>query len=173
VALARARLDLAQHRVAVAQLGLQPDLSAGAGLASRRDLDPVVLLEFGVEIPLWRRDKQQPLVRAAELERDAAQAELTNATTAAHAQAVAIQTAWANAEAQIARYREGILPQSATALDAARGAYLAGEGAFATVVGAFRRWLDVRLALTRRQRDQFVAERQWVELFGPEESEDG
>src|SRR6202158_3395487 len=56
------------RRPGPARRDLRPDFDGGAGLGYRGGLPAVVTLSLGVELPLWRRRKQQPLVRAAEQE---------------------------------------------------------------------------------------------------------
>src|SRR6185369_7535756 len=68
---------------------------------------------------------------------------------------------WSRAEQQNGRYREGILLQSGSVLDAARTSYLNGRGDFSTVAEDFNLWLDARLQLARREADRFTA---WAEL---------
>jgi hypothetical protein len=55
------------------------------------------------------------------------------------------------------RFREAIVPQSSTALDAARSSYLAARGDFSTVVEDFGLWLEARVQLARREADLYAA----------------
>jgi outer membrane protein TolC len=166
VARAAAGVRLAEARVELARLELRPNFSAGAGLASRGGLDPVVLLRFGIELPFWRRQKQLPMLRAAELERQAARGELADAEAVARAEAARLRSAWANADQQAERYREGILPLTSAMLDAARASYLTGRGDFSTVIEDFNLWLEARVALARREADRFAARAEFDRLAG-------
>lgn len=157
----RAEIDLAQRRLDAARLDLKPNLTSGASIASRGALDPVVTLRFGVEWPLWRRSRQEPMIRAAERELEGAQRELAadeamlrEGVERAAAQAV-------QARAQVRRYREGILPLAQSALAAARTEYLNGQGDFGTVIDDFTMWLDARSQLARREADLYIA---WATL---------
>ncbi len=166
VASAAARVRLAERRVEQARLDLKPNFSAGAGFASRGGLDPALIARFGVELPFWRRSKQLPLLRAAEQELLGARFELADAEAMARAEAARLRAAWTNALAQATRYREGILPQTSAALDAARVSYLNGRGDFSTVIEDFRLWLEARVALARREADRFVARAGFDRLAG-------
>lgn len=161
VAVRRAAVDAAARRLDVARLELKPNLSAGAALGLRGGFDPAVTLRFGVELPLWKGEKQRPLIRAAEHELDMARAELRDAEASSRAEAARLAAEWRRAERQILRYREAILPQSSAAMDAARASYLAGRGDFSTVIEDFALWLDARVELARRQADRFIT---WAEL---------
>jgi outer membrane protein TolC len=158
---ARRAVNAAEKRLAVSELELKPNLSALAGLAQRGSLDPVATLRFGVELPLWRRRKQEPMVRAARQELEMASRELADREAMARSEAARIAAAWTQAERQILRFREAILPQTSAALDAARSSYLAGRGDFSTVVEDFNLWLEARVELARREADRFTA---WAEL---------
>jgi outer membrane protein TolC len=161
VATGRAAVGAAEQRLEVARLDLKPDLFAGAAIGYRGDLDPAVVLRFGAELPLRRRSKQEPLLRAAEREVDAARADLRAAEATARAAAARLAAEWRRAERQITRYREAILPQSSAAVDAARSGYLAGRGDFSTVIEDFRMWLEARAELARREAERFGA---WAEV---------
>jgi outer membrane protein TolC len=161
VAARRAAVAAAERRVEAAMLDARPDLFGVAGVGVRGQYDPVVTLRLGAELPLWQKERQHPIVRAAALELEMARAELRDAEAAARAEAARLAAEWGRAERQIVRYREAILPQTSAAVDAARASYLAGRGDFGTVVGDFREWLDARTALAVREADRFAV---WAEL---------
>jgi outer membrane protein TolC len=151
----------AESRLRAAQLDLRPNLSAAAGLGTRGSMDPVVTLRFGVELPLWRKQKQEPMIRAAAEELRMAQREVDDAAAMARAEAARFIAAWRNAETQIQRFREAIVPQTSAALEAARASYLNGRGDFSNVIEDFELWLEARVQLARREADRFTA---WAEL---------
>ena len=154
---AQAAVVAAERRVELARLELKPNFSANAGLAARGDYDPVVSLGFGVELPIWRRQKQLPMLRAAEHELEAARREQADVEAMVRGEAASLLAAWQNADEQANRYRQGILPQTSAALAAARAAYLTGRGDFSTVIEDFNLWLEARVALARREADRFIA----------------
>jgi len=158
---ARAAITAAERRLAVSKLDLKPDFVPSAGLASRGSLGPVLTLRFGIELPFWKQRKQEPMIRAAEQELERSRSELRDAEAMARAEAARLAVRWQQAERQIVRFQQAILPQSSTALDAARSAYLAGRGDFSTVIEDFDLWLEARVQLARREADRFVA---WAEL---------
>lgn len=157
VRVARAAITAAERRLATARLDLKPDFTPAATFATRGSLGPVLVLSLGVELPFWKREKQEPLIRAAEAELEAARQEVRDAEAEVRAQAARLASDWSRADRQIVRYREGILPQSSAAFDAARSSYLAGRGDFSTLVEDFNLWLEARVQLARREADRYAA----------------
>jgi outer membrane protein, heavy metal efflux system len=157
VALRHATVGVAAAELAARRADLRPDLAPAAGLGWRGDQDPVLTLRVGVSLPFWKRDKQLPLIEAAEHELAASQAALADARLAAVAEAAALEAAFTNADDQLRRYRDGILPQSEAAFDAARSSYLNSRSGFGEVLEAFSVWLEARNGLARREADRFTA----------------
>ncbi len=153
----RADLRLAERRVEELRQEQHVAWSVGTGLFWQGGLDRMATFSVGVELPFWKARKQAPLIAAAERERDAARADIADASAETRADTARLVTAWQTAHAQIERYREAILPQSAAALDATRSGYLAGRGDFVAVLDEFRRWIDVRVGLARREADRYAA----------------
>jgi outer membrane protein, heavy metal efflux system len=167
VRVARAQMQAAEKQLAEARLDLKPDLSPAAGLAYRGALGPVLTLRFGVELPFWKERKQEPRIRAAELELERTRQELRDAEAGIRAEAARLATEWTRSERQILRYREGILPQTSAAFDAARSSYLTGRGDFSPVVEDFDLWLEARVQLARREADRYAAWAALESLIGP------
>lgn len=161
VAVSRAALAAAERRLAAARLDVKPDFAPVAGLGARGALGPVLTLRFGVELPFWKKQKQEPMIRAAEQEVESSRHELADREAMVRAETARIAARWQVAERQIVRFQQGIVPQTSAALDAARSSYLAGRGDFSTLVEDFNLWLEARVQLARREADRFAA---WAEL---------
>lgn len=161
VRVARTAVEAAERRLATARLDVKPDFSPSAGLAYRGALGPVLTLRVGVDLPFRKSQRQEPMIRAAEAELEMARQELRDAEAMVRSEASSKAADWSKADRQILRYREGILPQTSTALDAARSSYLAGRGDFSTLVEDFNLWLEARVQLARREADRFAA---WAAL---------
>ena len=161
VAVRRAGLQAARARLALARAEKRPNALAAAGYGYRDGFDPVVMLRFGLELPLWSRRKQGPQARAAAYEFEAAQHELAAAEADADAGATQLVAEWRRAETLLLLYRESILPRTSAAFDAARAAYLVGRADFATVAEDFRMWFEARAELARREADRFSV---WARL---------
>lgn len=157
VAMADADRAVAAAELAMRRQDLRPDLMTGAGVAYRGSLDPMVMLRFGLTVPLWSASRQKPRIAAAEAELDAREHDVADARAMARAEAASMVTRFRTADEQIRLYRDGILPQSSATLDAARAAYLGGRGDLGSMVDAFRMWLEARAGLARREADRFVA----------------
>lgn len=161
VARARVAVAAAEERLELARLETKPNLVPSAGIATRGSLGSVVTLRFGVELPAWKKDKQAGMIRAAEAELEMARRELDDALAQAQAETARLAARFRLAERQIVRFREGILLQTSTTLDAARASYLAGRGDFSTIIEDFDLWLEARVQLARREADRFAA---WAEM---------
>lgn len=132
-----AREQVAEAALAQARAARHPDWSLSATYGKRApDLSDMVMLEMGVSLPLFTRNRQDRGISARQAERDAVQAEHEDARRAqrqAVAQAVATWQGW---NRQITRYRDMLLPlahdRAATALAGYRGG------------GPLQPWLDAR-----------------------------
>jgi outer membrane protein, heavy metal efflux system len=157
----RAAVRAASRRLDAAQIENRPDFLVGLAGGSTTIGDPVITLRVGVTLPLWGGEKQKPLIRSAEHDIDAAQQDLRATELAVREQVTRLTAQWKRDERQIDRYRSAIVPQSSVVLDAARGSYANGRGDFSMVVEDFRRWLDARVGLARREADRFTT---WSEI---------
>ena len=161
IAVRQAQVQAAERRLAAARLELKPNLFAASAFGIRGSLPPVVTLNFGVEWPAWKKDKQIPLVSAAERDVEAAKADLRDERASVESEVARLRAEWDQAERQMLRYQQAILPQTSAAMDAARIAYLNGRGDFSTLIEDFRGWLDARVGLARREADRFAV---WARL---------
>ena len=157
----RAGVEASHRRLHAAETETRPDFLVGLAAGSTTTGDPVVTLRVGVELPLWRGKKQDPLIRAAQHDIEAARDQLADAELTVRAELERLEAQWRRDGEQIARYREAIVPQSSVALGAARGSYATGQGDFTTVIDDFRRWLEARAGLARREADRFTT---WAEI---------
>lgn len=157
----KAAVKAAESQLKTAILEKRPNLSVGSGAAYRGDFDPLVTLRVGVELPLWSKEKQRPLVAAREFELQMAHHDLRESEATVRSQLVRLLADLENATRQASRYQEAILPQSGASLNAARASYLAGQGDFSSVIEDFGIWLQARVQLARREADRFTA---WAKL---------
>lgn len=172
VSIRQADVAAAASRVELAREELRPNFTVGGSLFWQGGLDRVVAVTLGVEWP-WRKDrKQRPLVAAAEQELEAARLDMADASAGMRAEGARLVAEISRAEEQIVRYRSGLLPQSSAALDAARASYLGGRGDFASVLDEFRRWIEIRVELARREASRFQARAELDVLVNPLEHGD-
>ena len=84
-----------------------------------------------------------------------------DAEATTRAEVARLTAAWSRSQAQLDLYREAIVPQSGTVLDAARNSYVAGRGDFPAVIEGFEMWLESRLQLANREAERFTT---WAEI---------
>jgi outer membrane protein, heavy metal efflux system len=164
----KADVIAATRKVEMLKEELHPTWTVGGSFFWQGGVDRVVSFTVGVDLP-WRKDRnQQPLIAASERELEAARFELADTAAAMQAEAARLAVEIRRAEDQIDRYRAGLLPQSSAALDAARASYLGGRGDFASVLDEFRRWVEIRVELARREASRFAARAQLDTLVSKE-----
>jgi outer membrane protein TolC len=165
-AVKRAGVAAAELKLEAARQEVYPDFLVGLGggyelnQVNNQPM-PMAMLRIGITLPIWQSSKQRPLIRAAEYERETARQEERDALATVRAAETRLRAEWDRDERLITLYREGIVPQSQAALEAARASYLTGRGDFSTVVEDFNLWLESRVELARREADRLGV---WAEL---------
>ena len=138
-----------------------PDLVAGAGVGFRGSHDPVVTLRLGLDLPLWGGGEKRANARAAEQDVFAARAAERGALLMARTEQARLRTDLGLRQAQAARYRDQIVPDSRLAFESARSSYLVGRGELSAVLSNFNSWLEATTGLARREAEIFA---NWAEL---------
>ncbi len=161
VAMSTAAIRASKKRLAAAHLEARPNFLVGLGAGSTLDAATVVTLRFGIELPLWKAQKTDPMVAQARAELAEAEADLRATQARVRTDAERLLARWRRDQEQEVRYREAIVPQSSVAMDAARASYQAGRGDFSTVVENFRMWLDARVMMAEREAERFMT---WAEI---------
>jgi outer membrane protein TolC len=161
VAMRMAAIRAAEKRLDAARLESRPNFLVGLGAGSTLMPEAVITLRLGIELPIWKSQKTEPMVGQAGAELAAANEDLRAAQARVRTDAERLVAQWRRDQEQVVRYREAIVPQSAVAMEAARASYLAGRGDFSTVVEDFRMWLDARVMLAGREADRFMT---WAEI---------
>ncbi len=156
-------IHAAARRVESAEVDTRPNFQLGVAAGAMTTGDPIVTLRFGMELPLWRSTKQEPLIRAARKDAEAAQYEHADLKLRLREEVAKLVSRWRRDNDQVSRYRDGILPQTVMALDAARAAYAASKTDFTTVIVDFRAWLDAQVNQSKREADRFMT---WAEIVG-------
>ena len=161
VAVRRAEVVAAERRLDLAKTDTKPNLSLGGAVGVRGTLPPVVTVSLGVEWPWFKKDRQEPLIRAAEQDVNLARHALHQDWIEVQAELARLSAEWKRAEQQVRRYQEAVLPQTSAVMEAARVAYLNGRGDFSAVIEDFNLWLEARVRLAGREADRFAA---WAAL---------
>lgn len=161
IAVARARLLAAQSHLARLRLETRPNFLVGLGGGSTLVPDGILTVRFGIEVPVWSRQKQQPLIEEALLGMHAAESDLREQEASVRARLRAALARFRRAEELRTIYQEGLESQASLALQAALAAYRSGIGDFSNVVEDFRDLLEARIALARLSSERYEA---WVEI---------
>jgi outer membrane protein TolC len=142
----------------LARKGYQPDFSVGYMFqhTGQRFRD-YYLLTLGAKVPLYFWRKQTPAIEQAELELQAARAQVRarslDMTAAVDRQVIAFQTA----ERVLTIYREGLIPQARNSLEAALAAYRVSKVDFQTLLSAVIDLLNVNQEYYREVADHEIA----------------
>jgi outer membrane protein TolC len=158
----RAAITVANRRRESAEKDNRTDFLVGLAGGVTTTGQPIVTLRFGVELPLWRASKQQPLIRSAQYDAEAAENDYRAAELKLRTEIAELKARLKRDTDQIALYEDTIIPNTARALEAARSAYTSGRTDFATVIEDYRRWLDAQVGLARRQAERLAT---WAELM--------
>jgi outer membrane protein TolC len=157
----KAAITAANRRRESAETETRPNFVLGLAGGVTTTGEPIITMRFGMELPIWRSKKQDPLIRAAKNDVEAAESEYRAMELKLQSERAELSARFKRDSAQIRLYRESVIPNAALALSAARDAYSTGRADFATVIEDFRIWLDAQVGLSRRQADQMMT---WAEL---------
>lgn len=156
---AAARVASAEAAVEAARAGRHPDWSVTASYGQRSGFSDMLMLQAGVSLPLFARNRQEPAIAARRAEHRAALAAEEGVRRELTAQVRAAYAKWDAMKRQAEAYAQALqLTQARSA--AALAAYRAG--------GDLRPWLEARRDETIAQRThaQHLAGlgRAWVDL---------
>lgn len=134
-----ARERLAQAALERARAARQPDWNVSASYGRRAPgLSDMVMLEVGVSLPLFTRNRQDRGISASQAQRDAVQADHEDARRAQREAVTRALAAWQGWGQQLARYRQTLLPLARDRASTALAGYRGG--------GPLQPWLDARRA---------------------------
>lgn len=134
-----AREQLAQAALEQARAAKRPNWSVSASYGRRAPgLSDMVMLEVGVSLPLFTRNRQDRGISARQAQRDAVQADHEDARRAQREAVTRTLASWQGWGRQLERYRQTLLP---LARDRARTALAGYRGG-----GPLQPWLDARRA---------------------------
>lgn len=157
----RAAILAASRRHENAETETRPNFLVGLAGGATTSGEPVVTLRFGMELPIWRSSKQEPMIRSARHDVEVTQNEYRALQLKLRSEVTELTARFKRDSEQIALYRDSIIPNAMLALHAARNSYSTGRADFATVIEDFRIWLDAQVGLSRREADRLMT---WAEL---------
>ncbi|MFN2326037.1 MAG: TolC family protein [Gemmatimonadales bacterium] len=147
LAAAAARVRAAGHDAAQAQRERYPDLMIGVEYAQRSGFEDMASLMLGVRLPIRAAIRQRPMQREREAMRAMEEAEAGDLLAETWAQLAEAHAMASRARDLHSLYAGRILPQVATALEAAHSAYRVGAADFMTLV-------DTQMLLNRVRIEQ-------------------
>ncbi len=134
-----ARERVAQAALEQARAARHPDWSVSASYGRRAPgLSDMVMLEVGVSLPLFTRNRQDRGISARQAQWDAVQADHEDARRAQREAVTRALAGWQGWGRQIERYRQTLLPLARDRTRTALAAYRGG--------GPLQPWLDARRA---------------------------
>lgn len=153
--LAAARLEVAaaENAVALAQQGYWPDWRVEAMYGWRPDFSEMVTVQLGMDLPLFRGDRQDRAAAAAHATVAAGEAAREDRRRELRALAAGAWRAWSEGRQRLARYDEVIVPRAAARAEAALAAYRTGKADLGSVLAARRSVLDASLMRLELQVD--------------------
>lgn len=168
--LAESRLAIAaaQNEVAAARQAYWPDWRLEAMYGWREAFDEMVSLQVGIDLPVFRGDRQDRVAASAQAQLAASEATRQDRARTLQAAATAAYRAWHDTRARLARYDTVIVPTAQARVDAALAAYRAGRGGLDGVLAARRAALDAALLRLELQRDLLarLAELRYLNMDG-------
>lgn len=141
-----ARTTAARLEVALAQAERRPDWSAELAFAKRGpEFSDMASLQFRIELPLFARNRQAPVIaaRRAELRRIDADRDAELRMHAAEVRQMFVE--WRAVGEQLSRYERDLLPLARERSQAALAAYRAGRGSLLPALGSFEREIELRV----------------------------
>ena len=112
---------------------------------------------FGMRLPLYRKNKQGQAVAQSRHDQVAAQLDLESRRIGVLAEIRDLVARAQRAETLTTLYREGVLPQERSALDAAAAAYASAQVEFVTLLDVFRSLLDDEIEYEAQRAQQVQA----------------
>jgi outer membrane protein TolC len=147
------RIDEAQAGVELAQAGRLPDWRVEFGYGYRREYSDMVMLQVGMDLPLFRGNRQNRDMASALAMGEAATAQWEDGKRRLESRALEACRDFERINARLAAYDRTIEPQTNVGIEAATAAWRSGRGTLGQVIEARRVRLDVLLARLDLQYD--------------------
>jgi outer membrane protein TolC len=148
-----ARVDEAAVDVDLAHAAYSPDWRVEVAYGNRADYSDMVMLQVGMDLPLFTRNRQDRGLASALALGEAAQQQQDDGLRRLRAEVTSVYGDVQRFEQRVAYYSDTIVPRSTANVDAALAAWRSGSGSFRQVIDARRTQLDVALAHLDLRRD--------------------
>jgi outer membrane protein TolC len=141
-----ARVDAAKTEVELSRAARRPDWSAEISYAKRGpDFSDMVSLEFRVDLPLFPKNRQNPVIAGKLATLRAEEAELDSEVRMHTAEVCSAAAQWRLGRERLQHYSKDILPFAHDRVRAALAAYASGRGDLRGAVDSLSEEIDAQL----------------------------
>lgn len=150
---AAAQVAAAQTNAELATAEYKPDWRVEVGYGYRPAFSEMAMLQVGIDLPVFTRNRQDRTVSAAKAQQDAAAAAADDASRHLLAEARLNHQDWERLLLRLKAYDDGLLPQSQHRITAALMGWRSGRGMLRDVLEARRGALELQMARLDLQAD--------------------
>ena len=143
----------AENSLALAKQSYWPDWRIEAMYGWRQNYDEMVSVQLGIDLPLFRGNRQDRDSAAAREQVTASEASREDMRRQLRAMATGSYRSWSEARARLSRYDEVIVPHANARAEAALAAYRSGKTELTAVLAARRSALEASLMRIELQMD--------------------
>jgi cobalt-zinc-cadmium efflux system outer membrane protein len=155
------QVEMAEAETALARQSARPDWNVEVSYSQRGPaFSDMVSVQFGIDLPLWRANRQDRDVASKAALIDKARALREEHLRALQSDVRRFHADWRSSTERAGRFERDILPQARDRVEAALAAYSAGRGDIAPVLDARRALLDINLQRLALQMDAARAQLQ-------------
>jgi outer membrane protein, heavy metal efflux system len=165
----QSRIEAARVDIDLAKAERRPDWSAELVFAKRGpDFSDMVSLQFRVDLPVFARNRQDPMIAAKHAELRRIEAEREAELRMHTAELRQMITEWEQLGQQLQQYERDLLPLSRERSRASLAGYRAGRGALPTTLDAYAQEIELVVEHAQLQNERGRA---WAFLryLGPEQ----
>lgn len=150
---AAAQVAMAQTNADLAAAAYKPDWRVEIGYGYRPEFSEMAMLQVGIDLPVFTRNRQDRTVAAAHAQQEAAAAAVDDAGRQLVSEARLNHQDWERLRARLKAYDEGLLPQSGNRVTASLAGWRSGRGLLRDVIDARRGALELQMARLDLQSD--------------------
>ena len=155
--LQRLQTELSQWALKMAEAEQESDYFISGGMTQRVTLEMIWELRAGMTLPIYGETKNKPLIDAAELQLQSAEANTLAVEQRLQSQWETAYTQWQYSQRQQALYANQILPEAKASVESALAAYQGGQRDVAQVIESIARWLRYQEQELALQAQTYVA----------------
>lgn len=157
----RVQLAVAETGAELARADYAPDWRVELAYAERPAFSEMLSLQFGIDLPVFTRNRQDRSLAATLAQGEAAGSAIQDALRQLEAEARLNHHDWERLSERLRNYDTGLLPDSTNRIEAAITGWGAGRNGLREVLDARRAALELRMARLELQHD---AARHFVQL---------